>query len=324
MLTRTLSPSNRPLLMLLRDPAFKRAAWLGAGYFAWVLVYRLLTLSFVTYIVTISSDRPPGFEDVTEALSANGLWLTALGSLLFLGLVQLLNPLPDRANPLSKPSLTRKGIRQDLIPGLAQGGILGAGIVAACLISGVYHYLGFFVHFEQVLLAAANVLLRVASLVVLVHCDERIFREGILLSLRDLRLSDDPTNWTQRFAVAALTTFAFVGSKAFQFDLGTAHYVTLALLSLALSLRVLSGRGPLEGAGLWASLLLVFHPLFGLPVLGNEFAGIILIKYQATESGVAEMMRFLTGGAGGPLSGFALQFLLILDMIRTGLRLPRN
>jgi len=324
MLTRTRSTPKRPFLPLLRDPPLKRAAWLAAGYCGWVLAWRLLVLSFVTYVVMSSGTQSPRFEDVTEALSANELWLTALGSLLFLGLVRLFNPLPDPANPLSTRSLTRPAIRKDLLPGLAQGGILATGIVAACLLSGVYHYLGFFVHFEQVLLAAANVLLRVASLVVLVHCDERIFRQGILLSLRDLRLPGNPSVLVTRMAAAALTTAAFVGIKALQFDLGTMHYVTLALISIALSLRALSGRGPLEGAGLWTALLLVFHPLFGLPVLGNEFAGIILIKYQATDSGPTDLMRFLTGGAGGPLSGFALQILLIFDMIRTGLRLQRN
>jgi len=75
----------------------------------------------------------------------------------------------------------------------------------------------------------------------------------------------------------------------------------------------------------------VFQPLLGLPVFGSEFSGILLLKYQATlgnsglVGGVAGnltssnigSLQFLTGGFGGPLSSFAFQFLLLLEIVRS-------
>jgi hypothetical protein len=73
------------------------------------------------------------------------------------------------------------------------------------------------------------------------------------------------------------------------------------------------------GAGFWAALLVVFHPLLGLPVFGNDFSGLFLVKYQALpgeQEGTISTLRFLSGGPGGPISAFALQLLLLLDIAR--------
>jgi hypothetical protein len=101
------------------------------------------------------------------------------------------------------------------------------------------------------------------------------------------------------------------------------HLVTLFLASLALFTRSISEGDFTRGAGFWAAILIVFHPLLSLPILGNEFSGALLIKYESVASAVdtaSATHRFLTGGLGGPISSFAFQLVLILDIVRSILR----
>ena len=60
-------------------------------------------------------------------------------------------------------------------------------------------------------------------------------------------------------------------------------------------------------------------------MLGNEFSGLLLVKYVGAGSGNLDpTTRFFTGGAGGPLSSFAFQVLLILDIAQGILRYRRK
>ena len=87
-------------------------------------------------------------------------------------------------------------------------------------------------------------------------------------------------------------------------------------------------------AGFWSALLIVFQPILSLPILGHDFSGWVLIKYQAIvpeaasdsfniiepASTYGDTIRFITGGAGGPLASFAFQLLLIFDILRGAIR----
>jgi hypothetical protein len=64
-----------------------------------------------------------------------------------------------------------------------------------------------------------------------------------------------------------------------------------------------------------------------LPVFGNDFGGLILIKYQQISSALgslgnpdSETTRFFSGGVGGPLASFAFQILMVFDIARNALR----
>ena len=118
-----------------------------------------------------------------------------------------------------------------------------------------------------------------------------------------------------------ITAAFYCGIKVIQFDLGLMHLMTLFLLSLTLAARTWTDQDFVRGAGFWAGLLIVFHPLLSLPVLGDDFSGVLLIKYQAAAEvladGESSTFRFLTGGAGGPLSSFALQLVLLLSVCQS-------
>jgi len=137
-----------------------------------------------------------------------------------------------------------------------------------------------------------------------------------------------------RLAAITATSVLYCAVKRLQFDLGIMQLWTLFLVSTVLGLKALKEGGYHHGAGFWSALLVLFHALLGLPVFGNEFAGLLLIKYAGPLGETGHWFRaiwegtdmrttvFLTGGLGGPLSSFALQFLLFLQILRALFR-PR-
>lgn len=302
-----------------RHHGVTRALLICGSYAAWILLFRLLILTFVTYFVMSSAGGPGGrrFEEVNEAFGGAEIGIISLAALSYVVLALALNPLASRSLWSALVSiLSPARLERRFLPGFAKGSILGLGMIFAFLLSGSHRYLGFFIQSEALGFALGGVALRVLGLFALAYFEEFIFREKIL---RSLRPAARPL-WTATF-VSTL----YCGIKLLQFDLGIMHLLTLFLASFLLTRRALTEDDFGWGAGYWTALLVVFNPLLSLPVLGTDFSGAFLVKYQAAAGELADSgggtLRLLTGGAGGPLSAIALQALLILDILRPKLGL---
>jgi hypothetical protein len=297
-----------------------QAAAYIAGYAVWILSFRLVVLTLITY-----SMMSPGshFQEISDAYGANELMIMGLGSFLFVVLLRVLAPLTLIT---TDEIFTPHRFEKRFAPGFLRGAVLASSIVAAFLLSGLYRYWGFFIQPEEGALAFGSVLLRVLALVALAYSEEFVFRYRIMNLLRR-HLPD--------IQAAGVTAVAFCLVKLVQFDLGLMHVATLLLVSVALAIRAVADGDFAKGAGYWAGVLIVFHPLLGLPILGNDFQGVLLVKYQAAApagfaatgaaiaasgAGDSATSRFLTGGMGGPLSSFALQLLLVIDIVQGVIR----
>lgn len=291
----------------LRPSWFYRTLGFTLLYAFWIWGVRLLTLTFITYF-TISPTAH--FQDISEAFGSNEVTLMGLAALLFILLIKGLNPLTtSRATEI----LNRDQVEKSFLPGFVQGGFLAGGLIIAFLLSGAYRYLGYFIQFEEAPIEWLNVLLRMAALGCLAYCEEFIFRESLVV-----KMGEPPSNWFFQVAQANWIAFLYCGIKLLQFDLGWMHLATLYLIAISLYFRSKIHHFS-KGAGFWTAILIVFHPLLSLPIFGNDFSGILLVKYQpVTKSWISsELIRFLSGGAGGPISSFAFQLLLILDIGRS-------
>lgn len=306
-------------LSLRKHVALGRGALILGAYSAWIAFFKLLVLTFLTYFLLNSSDHKIRYEEVNEAFGATELGIMGLSALLFVGALRAMNPLTSTTFP---EIFTPLRFEKKFLPGFAQGAVMAAGVILAFVLSGTYKYLGFFVQFEETPLAIGNVLLRTLSLIGLVYCEEFIFRKKILGHLLRWRTSRPGLPLGSDLAVATVVSLLYCAVKALQFELGVMHWMTLFLVSLSLSLRALGEKDFVEGAGFWAAILIVFHPLLSLPVFGNEFSGIMLVKFQALPSAsdadniTDATLRFLSGGPGGPISAFAFQLLLAFDIAR--------
>ncbi|MCM2323524.1 MAG: hypothetical protein NDJ90_09710 [Oligoflexia bacterium] len=308
-------------LLARRHQGITRALLICGSYAAWIVFFRLLVLTFITYFVMSSPGTGRRFEEVSEAFGSAELAVMGLGSFLYVVLALALNPLASRSLKTAFLGiLSARRIESQFLPGFTHGAILASGIVLAFVLSGSHRYLGFFIHSAATGFAIGSVLLRSLGLLLLACCEEFLFRQKILESLRSPDPTGDGRRLTQDLTVATLVSILYCAIKALQFDFGLMHLITLFLVSFHLSLRALSQEDFGWGAGYWAALLLLFHPVLSLPIFGSEFSGTLLVKYQAslTETGETggSTMRFLTGGAGGPLSAFVLQILLIFDILR--------
>jgi hypothetical protein len=304
----------KPFLIPLKDRRLLKPVALAAAYTTWILVTRLLLLTFTTYFLTSSRAHPPHFEEITEATASTELVVFGFSALVFVLLMRSFST----STPLDswKKILVPERIEKVFLPGVFHGVLFATGLVLTFLISGQYRYVGFFVQIENPALGAFGVLLRMAALLVWVFSEEMIFRRTILTSLIQI--------WSRHYSAhakpwgIAFITVLYCLVKMIQFDLGYMHLITLALISTAVSIRTLLDEDILRGVGFLAAILIVFHCVMSLPIFGSEFSGIFFLKYQG---GGDFLPHFLTGGSSGPLSSFAFQLLLIFDIVRGLLRI---
>jgi len=318
-----------------RFPGLSQSFAILMTYLGWSAVFKFISLTFVTYFVLSSGGTENSrFEDINEALSSSQLALVALCAGGYVFLIRLFQPhTRSSRNDFFSP----QKIETRFLPGFLHGAVLAAGVTLAFLLGGVYRYLGFFIQADQAPLAMAALLIRILSTLAFVYCEEFIFRKLILTCLTrrgELEEFSPASEFWHHVAAIAFTGAMYVGVKLYQFDLGWMQAMTLFLVAFALGIRALTGDFSLA-AGFWAAVLIVFQALLSLPILGNEFSGLVLIKYQslapaappgfwAPESTYGETLRFITGGAGGPLAGFAFQLLILFDILRGTIRYRRR
>jgi len=273
-------------------------------------------------LVFSSSFQQSKFEDINEILSSGELGIMALSSIIFICLIPLLNPITSTT---FREIFTPERFERRFLFGFTQGSIFTCGVILTFLIGGIYRYLGFFIHFEDSSFALGNVLLRALSLGILIYCEEFLFRNKLL---KYFQAGFEKTHFEDK-TIAILTTILtslfYCGVKALQFDLSRMHLLTFFLISISLSFRVFKTSDFTDGAGFWSAILIIFHPLLSLPILGNDFSGLILVKYQSITSEdplhpLSDLLRIFSGGQGGPLSSIVLQLLFLLDATHSILR----
>jgi hypothetical protein len=309
-------------------PSIARAAILTLLYAVWCVLSHLFSVTFVTYFVAAAARGTTArFEDINEAYASIEFGIYALGAMIFVVMLKVLNSLPVHApGERWQEFFTVARFEKRFLPGFLNGSVLAGGIILAFLLSGFYQYLGFFVQIDEGPIALAQLSFRVACLGTLVYCEEFIFRGRILRNLRAHSRGTADDLWAILFTAIFYTAIKFI-----QFDLSWMQGITLLLLSVSLAIRTLSEKDFIFGAGLLTALLVILQPLCSLPIFGNEFSGFLMVKYQslaANPHGVAwnfantrgEILRFLSGGEGGPLAAFAFQLLLLFDIGRSLIR----
>ncbi|MBN22568.1 MAG: hypothetical protein CL678_14895 [Bdellovibrionaceae bacterium] len=283
----------------------------------WTLLFQGLGLALITYffVGTHPAGEQSKLQLISDLLKASELTLAGLGMVLFLLLNVFLYPLTT----IQKKDLVEsKTFEAAFIPGFRRGAVLALGITLAFILSGYYRYLGVYFQISELLETVVDLFFRTIFIVLMVYCEEFIFRRKLLTELKKL---------TSPFFAIVIVSALYCIHKNIQFELGWMHTLTLFLLSFLVSLYHLQGRPFFFGAGYITGLFLVLHPLFGLPLLGCDFSGVILMKYDSglTDNGAilqnftqqtdSRTSLFITGGIGGPLSSFAFQTVLTVQTL---------
>lgn len=271
-------------------------------YSLWIVFFRMIALTLITYFTASPSTH---FQDINEIFNANELSLMGLCSVSFFILLNKLTYL----NHHSIGSLIhREHLEKNFFPGFLQGIFSSAILVLAFMFFGSYRYLGNLIQIIESPFESASILLRTISLVTLVYFEEFFFREQLANQLKN---SLSPT------LLPHLIALFYCWTKILQFDLGFNQLLSLYLLSVTLTYYAQKGRSFARGAGFFSGALILFHPLLSLPIFGNDFTGVILLK---SAPNLTPMIQSLTGGSKGPISGFGFQLLLILNLARSILK----
>lgn len=279
----------------------RRALVLALAYLSWNAAFRLIVLSIVTYFMARSGST---FGEISETTNTNLILVCGVASLGFLFLLTQLNPLGTVAR---SEIVTGHLVEHRFYPAFLRGAAFACLFAFAGLLGGSYRYVGFFVQSDAPAIAILGLLFRAMSIILMVYADEFVFRNRFLTYVRDR---------AHPIRTAVLGGLFYTLSKSFEFHLGWAHLITLALLGTALSLRAHLHRDFAEGAGLLAGFLMMAHCAFSLPIFGNESQGIILLRYDFRLDVDAPAIRFLTGGLGGPLSSVVIQAVILGDILR--------
>ncbi len=278
---RLISANN---LEVLR-PIF-RAFMLVVTYAIWILSLRMFTLTLVTYFVTSPTSH---FQDIIEVLASNEISLMGISALLFLILVVKMNPLTSTS---FSAILNRKSIEKQFLPSFARGAFFAGTLVLLFVLSGTYRYLGYYIQFQETPLSLASILFRIFTLIAFAYCEGFIFFHKVPLYLKKR---------VPEFAQVHLIAILFCVIKALQFEFDFFQWISLYLLAIALYYRSQNKGEFGRGAGFWAAFLVIFQPVLSLPLFGNDFSGILLVKYPSVDFEAIlnpnPAVHFLTGGA---------------------------
>jgi hypothetical protein len=279
----------------------RRALVLILTYLGWNAAFQLIVLSLMVYFMGQSGSA---FAEISATTSTNQILVIGFSSLFFLFLILQMNPIATVAR---SEIATGHVIETQFYPAFLRGSVFACVFAFIGIATGYYQYIGFFVQSDTPAFAAFSLLFRALSILFMIYADEFVFRGRFIDRLRD---SVPPLQ------IVIIGTLFYTLSKGLMFHLGLAHLLTFALIGASLSLRAYYQRNFPQGAGLLAGFLIASHCAFSLPILGNETQGLLLLRYDIRLDIEAPIVRFLTGGLGGPLSSVAFQSLLLVDIVR--------
>lgn len=305
-------PIFQPIIGLVRtrileSKNLRAAAILFLSYLAWIGAIRVIFLTLLTYVFRSSQAR---LQEISEAIVSYEIVVGAFSSLGFALLLLFLHPISTTTR---KDLFDPEQFEPRFFPGAVRGASYALGVTTALLLSGYYRFLGLsFFQIDEFVISALIVAGKGLAITLMVYCDEYLFRKKILNHL----LSVFPP-LPSIVASAGL----FAAFKWLQFDLGVMQTFSLFILGILAGLLSKYQEDFTYGAGLSAGILVSFHAILGLSILGCETTGLVLIKFReatliAANELDAWLPYFLSGGVAGPLASFGLQVLLLAHVAR--------
>lgn len=269
-------------------------------------VAQTLLFTIVTYFVTATGKSGVEFGNtVNEIADQYRLFSYALGTLLatltlWLGDKALYRHRPFWNDPHKPFWQLDRFAKEELLRGASSGFLAAFVYLVIFTVSRQVSFLGTLITSSVGTPVFPLFFLDLVSLVVLVVCDEFLFRHKILRGLLTLM----PPN-----AAVLLTSCFYILAKHLQFTLAPLDYLNLICLNAALGFFYLKAGKCHRGLGFLVLLFGTLHPLAGLPLWAQESPSFFLFKesHRATQ--------LLSGGATGPMGGLGLFSILLFFTI---------
>ena len=290
--------------LFYKSPWLSQALRFMVSYGAWILLFRFIYVSIVTYFNISPQSR---FQDISDSIHNYSLSMSGTSAFLFIAFIAALRPMTQfDPNEFYQPRILEKQWLMGFIKGTTLSGLLSFFFILA----GYYKFIGFYLHPTEAPLEFAQTLLRIFSIVILTYSEGYLF----FVKLPGYLHSKLPV-WMTALSVA----FFYCITKYLQFDISPLYAVSLCSIALSLYSRTLISGHFYESAGFWAAILIIFNPLLSLPVFGSDHFGILILKPELTLARDISP-HWITGGLRGPLCSPVFQLFLIFDFIRNMIR----
>ncbi|MGE3261889.1 MAG: CPBP family glutamic-type intramembrane protease [Bacteriovoracia bacterium] len=283
--------------------AFKPIFFILLFYLIATQVAQTLLYTVVAYLVSATDKTGSDFGNTVNEISSQYLLLAfALAALL----LSVTTWLADRAlyrqdpfwnSPLKPAWQLDRITKRELLRGLSSGAIAVLVYLFLFTLSGQLSFLGVYITSTLGTPVFPLFFVDFAALVVLVICEEFIFRHKIQKFL----LGRLPAG----LAICA-TTAAYLFVKNLQFQLTGLDCLNLVLVNLALGFFYLKSGRSHRGLGFLLSLLCMLHPIAGLPLWETEGPSFFLFKP------IGKGSELLAGLHGAPFSGLGLTSILVM------------
>ncbi len=281
-------------MLSLRHP-LTRAFGLVTGYIISFWLVRLVYLTLVTYSF-VRSPTNSALQKIGDVVRANQVLTYGFSALVFVTTLQILQPL---TRTQFKQVFDSRRLRESFAPNALNGSILAAVLIIGSTLGGHMSYLGVYMKFDEVVFSLGSAALFGMAMFVTVVVEEFIMREVLEPELH------------AKFGLLgtlAGSSAVYLLLKWIQFDLGWTEIVNLLLLNLTLSMIARNERSYMASASFCAAFLTLVHVLFGLPYMGQDMPGLLLLR-AASDDGLGTL---LSGGTTGPESGIVLSVLLVI------------
>jgi membrane protease YdiL (CAAX protease family) len=282
---------------------FKPVFFIVGFYLLATQIAQTLLYTVVTYLVSAADKTGNDFSNTVNEISSQYLLLAfALAALLLSVTAWVADRALYRQDPFWNSPLKPfwqldRVTKRELLRGLASGTIAALVYLFLFTVSGQLSFLGVYITSTLGTPVFPLFFVDLISLVVLVFCEEFIFRHKVQKYL----LAHLPSG-----AAVFITTILYLAVKNLQFQLTGLDFVNLTLVNLALGFFYLKSSRSHRGLGFLLSLLCVFHPLCGLPIFETEGPSFLLFKP------IVKGPELLSGVHGAPFTGLGLTVILVM------------
>ena len=292
---------RRLRILFFKSPWLAQACRFVIGYTSWIIFIRFIYISLVTYFSISPQSR---FQDVSDSIYHYSMIMAGVSAALFIILLIALRPLVRFDwREFYQPHL----LEREWLKGFFKGALLVGLFCIPLLFLGYYKFVGFYLHATEAPLEFFHTTLRVLSIIILTYAEGYLFFIKFPHSLKE-----QLPHWIIAQGVALFYCLA----QYLQFDLGLFHAISLYGVALSLYARSLLSGTFYQGAGFWAAILILFNPLFSLPIFGSEHFGILILKPDLNLAGDISP-HWITGGLRGPICSPIFQIFLLFDFIKS-------
>lgn len=279
-----------------------RALGLLAGYLG---LQWLTGLVFITFIAFLFLKAKSSVPKIADFIQANSLITYSIATFAYVTTLNALRPLTTTSyrEILTWHHYIKPRVKQNAVKGMA----LGLTVVMIGLLAGHFTWLGFYMHLDEIVVSIGSSLFLSAGFISIVVFEEYLLRKVLEPQFR---------KFGGIVFIQIFSCILYLFIKRFQFDLHILEFINFALLNMILFKIARSERTHISSAAFGSSFFITLHTFFGLPFIGQDMPGILILRAVEEESrgtsGSLSLESLLSGGLQGPENSLILTVLLVV------------